>query len=993
MLQTKLMLQDFDAHDMEDVTVATPLSLTEQNGDNQTCLALGGGAFEEDLQGTWLPQHVQASGRFRPIRTQFSPLSWTLKLDFKMISQFLGQSQLARIDPSYLQTEVLSLPRMPYCQDLVQRSNATTFSYLIFSILNDIDLSGDLSTSKALDWLDTVPISMLKSCFGGLPPSLLDVLRQRLFVAAITRNNPSVVRAMLELGFDPREPVFVDDDDDVERRTILPLRKALKLGQHSIAKILVSHLARFEGGAGLESLLQQITDVASLLRHCQHSITSPQWMELIHISISAGSTPTVDCFWYTGSDAEVEGLLFGNGKIEAHDWVEQGLLARCLEEGNISTLQTYSSFSRTRRILTYLLEDRVKSINTTEPKIRLALLQAFKVALQWRVHWASRMIYLFGERMDPPLVRTDLDERLREEIRDACASDDWRFVHDLIRETPSSTKPYLYYHKVIAAVTSRIGLQSIVKTISDSCSLSELSFNELGKICSKAAEYELDDIAVSAIMAQKLVAKKNGIEGQGGLLALLQYSRVSVVSALVRGNKRFAEALDRAIDFDDYTSLENLLYRSHTSRKQRQFPAFIRYDPPGNLQVVLRALSYYAIDTCNLGLMEWLLWNGLEADGLCYDIDTDDWSYISKYGINIEEARETSRWVRRLSRIEGILPSLLSITAQRNERELMKVLIRGGAKNKDPQALRHAVRVGADAATIELLLSAASSGTTPYSRHYGVGAIREAISQGNIELVRYLSTKADLDGLDTTDRDDQALSPMGEAIQCLDCKSAQILIDSGADPNAIVAWSGMQESKLDRLTSLLAAISKGSLSMVELLANAGAELDHGPKLGLLRTPLQSAAELGRFEIVKFLLEQGVPVDNAPFYSGGTPLQLAAMSGWIDVATLLLENGANVNHMPAEGDGRTAFEAAAEWGRVDMLTLLAQWGVVLDLLVEPELLHQDGNEHESDEEDDEEEEKVYGTQYQRAIFFAERNGQMATKRFVQQLALDLLASEL
>jgi ankyrin repeat protein len=840
---------------------------------------------------------------------------------------------------------------------------------------------------------------MLKSCFGGLPPSLLDVLRQRLFVAAITRNNPSVVRAMLELGFDPREPVFVDDDDDVKWRTILPLRKALKLGQHSIAKILVSHLARVERGAELEALLQQINDVARLCRW--GPITLPQWMELIHIPIAAGSMPTVDCFWCTSSDAEVEGLLFGNGKIEAHDWVEQDLLANCLGESawcEYGRPQTYDNMSRRRRILTYLLEDKVKSINTTEPKVRLALLKAFKVALQQHTHWASRMIYLFGERMDPPLVGTEHDQRLRVEIRDACASDDWDVVHDLVHETPSSTKCHYNYRREVTNVKSRTDLQSIVKKINDLCNLSELSFEDLGDICSKAAKYELDDIAISAISAQKLVAKKNGIEGQSGLLTLLLYVRVSAVSALIRGNKRFAEALDSAIDFSDYTQLENLLYRCRMSRKKRKFPAFTRYDTSSNLQVVLRALSYYAIAKCNLRLMEWLLWNGLEADGLCYDMynmdmNPGEWNTVAEYGIDMEKLSETSQWFRQLPGSKRILPSLLSVTAQRNERELMKVLIRSGAKNKDSQALRHAVRVGADAATIELLLSAASNDTTPSSRRYGVGAIREAICQGNIDLVRYLSTEVDINRLDTTDRDDQPLSPMGEAIQCLDYKSAQILIDSGADPNAIVAWFGMHKSKLDRLTSLLAAISKGSLSMVELLAKAGAELDHGPKLGILRTPLQSAAELGKFEIVKFLLEQGVPVDNAPFYSGGTPLQLAAMSGWIDVATLLLENGANVNHMPAEGDGRTAFEAAAEWGRVDMLTLLAQWGVDLDLLVEPELLHQDGNEHEDDEDDDEEEEKVYGTQYQRAIFFAERNGQMATKRFVQQIALDLLAPEL
>lgn len=106
------------------------------------------------------------------------------------------------------------------------------------------------------------------------------------------------------------------------------------------------------------------------------------------------------------------------------------------------------------------------------------------------------------------------------------------------------------------------------------------------------------------------------------------------------------------------------------------------------------------------------------------------------------------------------------------------------------------------------------------------------------------------------------------------------------------------------------------------------------------------------------MEKGAEVDGPPAYSGGTALQLAAIEGYVGIATLLLEKGADPNFRPAYEDGRTAFEGAAEWGRVDMMLLLMKWGADL---------RADSNR-----------------QYDRALNFAEGNGQMASKRFVERL---------
>jgi ankyrin repeat protein len=84
-----------------------------------------------------------------------------------------------------------------------------------------------------------------------------------------------------------------------------------------------------------------------------------------------------------------------------------------------------------------------------------------------------------------------------------------------------------------------------------------------------------------------------------------------------------------------------------------------------------------------------------------------------------------------------------------------------------------------------------------------------------------------------------------------------------------------------------------------------------------------------------------------------------------IAELLLEHGADVNHLPAKGEGRTAFEGAAEWSRVDMMSLLVSRNLDFDLVV--------------DEENH--------TQCDRAMYFAEKRGAPASKRFVQRLRVD------
>ncbi|KAI4645840.1 hypothetical protein J4E93_005418 [Alternaria ventricosa] len=282
-----------------------------------------------------------------------------------------------------------------------------------------------------------------------------------------------------------------------------------------------------------------------------------------------------------------------------------------------------------------------------------------------------------------------------------------------------------------------------------------------------------------------------------------------------------------------------------------------------------------------------------------------------------------------------------------------------------------AIKSRATCATVRFLLDAAKAGKSSVKRNYGVAALRQAIRYRDMDRIGMLCGIVNIDEIEPFNEEfvenEPAVSPLGEAIIAKDTEVVRVLLNHGASPTAYVSFDGLKmlehiKSHMQRVTPLLAAIDVQSLRLVKILVEHGAELQYTRHMGVTRTPLQRAAETGGFDIVEYLVGQGAAMDTIPVYSGGTALQLAAMNGFCGIAAFLLENGADPNYPPAKGDGRTAFEAAAEWGHIDTMSLLMQWNANLDA--------QFGEPPES--------------QYERARRFAEKNGFMASKRFVEHL---------
>lgn len=143
------------------------------------------------------------------------------------------------------------------------------------------------------------------------------------------------------------------------------------------------------------------------------------------------------------------------------------------------------------------------------------------------------------------------------------------------------------------------------------------------------------------------------------------------------------------------------------------------------------------------------------------------------------------------------------------------------------------------------------------------------------------------------------------------------LLDHGADPNL--------SCSID-LTPMSYAVECASIDVIELLFNRGADISKGQ---LLHHAIERETNI--IDVVAILLRKGASI-NAKMYQNhyfswrlyyfmglGTPLHRAAELGKIDVVRYLISKGADANIKDAMG--QTALDRAAKCGHshiVDML---------------------------------------------------------------------------
>jgi ankyrin repeat protein len=141
------------------------------------------------------------------------------------------------------------------------------------------------------------------------------------------------------------------------------------------------------------------------------------------------------------------------------------------------------------------------------------------------------------------------------------------------------------------------------------------------------------------------------------------------------------------------------------------------------------------------------------------------------------------------------------------------------------------------------------------------------------------TVKALLDGgVNPSGRDYWGDSPLMVAVRHDNIELAQLLLDAGADTEAV--WRGS--------TPLVLAANKGNLMLTRMLLRAGANPDRKNTEG--DTPLHAAIRKGHADIVS-VLAASRPDFRRYDRDGRTPLGLVATLGKLDLAEVLIQAGA------------------------------------------------------------------------------------------------------
>ncbi|KAK2810116.1 hypothetical protein FQN50_003311 [Emmonsiellopsis sp. PD_5] len=180
--------------------------------------------------------------------------------------------------------------------------------------------------------------------------------------------------------------------------------------------------------------------------------------------------------------------------------------------------------------------------------------------------------------------------------------------------------------------------------------------------------------------------------------------------------------------------------------------------------------------------------------------------------------------------------------------------------------------------------------------------------------------------LDVVTLDESSLPPASSASSVL--KGVFLAAHFGLGPllktvlDNIPSYSRLRDSK--GRTPLCYAAGSGHRSVVELLLEKGAELNHFDKKGY--SPLLRAAAMGHTETAKLMLEKGAD-PNSKTVLNYTPLLLAAKEGHASMLEALLEKNADPN--VKNRCGETSLSTAVLGNRREIVKILLGHGTFPD----------------------------------------------------------------
>jgi hypothetical protein len=1031
---------DINSYLPKDVTVCTPPSVGAEDEMSQTLHQVSRDVkLDQDFCHERPNYSIQMTGvdselrrvtncGFKSLRGQFQPFAWFSSLDWNSVPVGLTKSlqTVGNHTPTSTQIAAMfcaaeddcSTPKNQYNQPVFDGST-TAIQYSMASILNN---SGS-STFDPYYWLRGIPWPIAARIFGSLPGPIRDVFRERMFAEAIMNNDATLAKAMLELGIDPLEKI------NICGRVEVPPVYATRHRMFSALKVLVLHMIKIDAKKELEYLLPEVLAVTKRRSH--------GGIEHIRLILSSGTKITLKSFkiaaeyphlWNELMEAQENGLC---------GWLQAGVFLDCIR----SLFPGPNLFEFVGWVMRELLSTSAETDSLIDSRVKTAISDAFEFLVHAGQLKSAQALFETCITIKVRLLYpTSEDTSGNDTVAKACQSMDFGLLRQWIYRDSSyhlrcSTPTTTSREQIISPKCRHLMLtqESLYQAVLNDDLfhlISVLHCPENHKdvldeswehVLRQTARLGRDEIALAILQHPDLPATPKTV----GFWSLLEQGRIAPLSEFLYAYPQVRKALVSATTESNYDRLDDLLRKRFSfseplepliASRNHGFFSQIDKDP----ETLLAALAYYAIHHDNSKLLEWLLDFGLGF--YCHFFTA--------------HARQGS--------CLHCLPPLLGIAAAHGKIRVLNYLLQREGKDSLSSALSWLISTQANRGSIPILLhKLMGSEVDRVSRNYSQ-PLCHAIQIRDYRLVRLLAQLADINCIiresrriiwinNKCSKPEHNSSPLGEAIISQDLRATAMLLENGGDPNVLallyedprhVPREGSSNgTPLARSTGIIAAIDTESLPMVQLLVQRHssahepprsgllADINHPPRLGLLRTPLQRAAEIGCFDIVRYLVEQGAIVDLAPCYGGGTALQLAAMQGHVGIATFLLEHGADPNFPPARGPGRTAFEVAAEWNRIDMMSLLMKWGcrLGLDIANDPderfyehpneryyedsderyykileERYHNNLNKGLDDEVETDQHRSPTSTQYERAMRFAKKSGHMACKRFIEHL---------
>ncbi|KAL9577053.1 MAG: hypothetical protein Q9212_006621 [Teloschistes hypoglaucus] len=202
------------------------------------------------------------------------------------------------------------------------------------------------------------------------------------------------------------------------------------------------------------------------------------------------------------------------------------------------------------------------------------------------------------------------------------------------------------------------------------------------------------------------------------------------------------------------------------------------------------------------------------------------------------------------------------------------------------------------------------------SRSAGVGDLHQPCAQSTPPVERTRSAVTDQKSGKKTIRDPELGKALYRAVEKQEVKTAQVLLEAGADPDARPSWE---------TPTIVQAVKKGDVQLLEMLLKYGPDIDaHAPGDG---TALYTAVSKGKTDMVKLLLQCKADPNKRP--SGAEPALYKAVSKQHDdiVDLLLQQSTIKIDDNPP--GGTTAMYLAAKKSNTELVRRLLAAGAKVD----------------------------------------------------------------